>query len=421
MLKFLFGLFLIGYGFVRAIFSDPVWGLYLFAALAHIRLTQLGESYALPLRIPIIIALVTLVIYFFHSSYEKKFSKWPLETWLLGLMVLGMCASSSQAVYNSELSWSYTYDYLKYLVFFVILVQMLDAKWKVEWFHRVFILSAAWLVYRCWDLRGTTGARFENRGGGYVEDANHFAAALVFLLPFVFQKVLHKDKRIALGAVILCFGMVMSVFISGSRGGFLGLAALFALFFVIYKEHRKKFVVVGTGLAIAGFLFMNPFQKERILSIFYYQQGGEIDASANLRIEYWALSWELFKNNPLLGIGLGNFPYYSGERVEGLPAGVPGHVAHSLWFEILAEGGVVLFVPFVLLLLCFAFRCKRIIGKYGKGHQEDKIYIYTLLAAMGGFLICATFLNRIVYEPMYWVFGLAAAHFYIQKDHGPIS
>ena len=331
-------------------------------------------------------------------------------------MILGMCIGASNARFNPDLSWKYTLDYFKYWLFFVLLVQMIDSQWKMEWFHRTLILSAAWLVYRCWDLRGTTGPRFENYGGGSVEDANHFAAALVFLLPFAFQKIFHKDRRIGWCATILCFGIIMSIIISGSRGGFLGLAAMSLILFYIYKEHRLKFILMGTTLVILGLSFMNPYQRERITTIFKYQQGEQMDASSQKRLEFWALSWTIFTENPLYGVGLGNFPYYSGIRILGYPPGKPGFVAHSLWFEVLAEGGLVVSVPFLLMIFCFFRRCRRLIKYHLIYDRENKLYIYTLIAAMASFFASATFINRIIYEPMYWAVALAIAHEYILKN-----
>ena len=53
MIKFLFGIVLFVSGFYRTIFVDPVWGLYLFAALTHIRIGQLAEEISLPMNIHI--------------------------------------------------------------------------------------------------------------------------------------------------------------------------------------------------------------------------------------------------------------------------------------------------------------------------------------------------------------------------------
>jgi putative inorganic carbon (HCO3(-)) transporter len=415
MFKFIFGLFLIGAGFFRTVFHDPVWGLYLFAALSHIRLEQLGENITLPLRIPIVVASVTLVVYVFSANYQHKFRKWPAEVWLFGIMVLGMCLGSSTAKFDPELSWMLTFDYVKYWIFFILLIQMIDSIKKVEWFHRVMILSSAWLVYRCWDLRGTTGPRFENYGGGNVADANHFAAALVMLFPFVFQKALSRDRRLALGAAILCFGIVMSIVISGSRGGLLGLGTLCVLLMLTFREQRWKILAFMIAIGLVALPFITDYQMDRFSSVFADE--GERDSSAKLRIEFWKLAYQLFMENPLLGVAPGEFMYYSGYMVEGHARGIPGHVTHSLWFEMLSRGGLVFF-PFVLMLVRFFRHSSRLVRRYkAAGEDELATYVQIPMIALGAFLVPATFLDRSSYEPLYWCIGLGIVHRYLAKEH----
>ena len=414
MIKFLFGIVLIVSGFYRTIFVDPVWGLYLFAALTHIRLTQLGENIALPLQVPMAIACLTLIMYLASPRYDRKFSKWSIDIFLMACMVIGMAISSWGAEFNSEVSWKFTSDFAKYFVFFVILVNMVDSLEKVEWFHRTLILAAVWLVYRCWDLRGTTGARFENIGGDVISDGNHYAAALVFLFPFVFQKCMSKDRRISIGAAILCFGIIMAIFISGSRGGLLGITALGVWLIVAFKEQRKKVLLVAISVGLISVLFMNDFQKERLSDLFSATSEETRDSSAQGRIDFWKLALELFKENPVAGVGLGNFPYHAGYRVEGLRKGEPGHVTHSLWFEVISEGGLVVTVPLLLLFYRFYRNTKRaIVGLRIQQRTEEILYITTARVALGAFLVCATFLNRLIYEPIYWCIGLGVIHCYL--------
>lgn len=417
MFKFIFGVLLIGVGFFRAFFHDPVWGLYLFAALTHIRLEQLGENFVLPLRIPIVIACATIVVYVFSSSYRYKFRNWPAEVWLFGIMVLGMCIGSTTARFDPELSWELASDYIKYWLFFILFVQMIDSVKKIEWFHWVMILSSVWLVYRCWDLRGTTGPRFENLGGGTVSDANHFAAALVLLFPFVFHKTFSRDWRVALGAAILCFGIVMSILISGSRGGFLGLGALSILIMLAFREQRWKNLIFIIGIGLVALRYVSDFQSERLATILEAADGGQTDGSIQLRYEAWKLAFQLFMENPLLGISPGEFPYYSGYRIEGLPLGTPGHVTHSLWFEMLSQGGVVVLVPFVLMLVRFFYSSLRLVRSYrAAGEHEMATYVLIPVLGLGAFLVPATFLDRSVYEPIYWCIGLGIVHQYIFKE-----
>ncbi len=418
MIKFLFGIVLFVSGFYRTIFVDPVWGLYLFAALTHIRIGQLAEEISLPMNIPMAIALLSLVLYAVSSNYEKKFNRWPLEVWLLGLMVVGMAISSHFAHYNPALSWDKTFDYFKYWVFFVLIIQMVDSLEKIEWFHRTLILSVAWLVYRCYDLRGTTGFRFENFGGDVVADANHFSAALVLLFPFVFKKTLSSDKRIVFCAIILCFGIVMSVVIAVSRGAFLGCIALIILIILNFKQLRRKVLVVTVIVFATVLFFANADQKERLFGVSEATKEETRDESAQGRVNFWKLSWELFQKHSLTGVGIGNFGYYSGPTLEGLKEGEPGHVAHSIWFETLAEGGLLVSIPFFSLLIRFFMKTGKLLRQIrqfavGKEHEN---YIRVLRIAMGAFLISATFINRLIYEPIYWCIALGIVHEYLLKD-----
>ena len=418
MFKLIFGILLIGSGFLRTITNDPVWGLYLFAALSHIRLEQLGENVALPQRVPIVIACLTVGVYLMSSNYKNKLCKMPVEVWLFATMVLGMCFSSAGAVFNPELCWKYTFDYFKYWIFFMLFIQMIDTVEKVEWFHRVMILSSAWLVYRCWDLRGTTGPRFDNLGGGNVTDANHFAAALVLLFPFVFLKTLSQKRWVAIGAAILCFGMVMAIFISGSRGGFLGLVTVTFLLMFVFREQRKKLIFLTLFIGMLALPFVSSEQRERLSTIMQSTKQEQRDASSQGRIEFWRLAIDLFKERPLTGVGMADFPYYSGERVEGLPLGIPGHVTHSLWFEMLSGGGLMVFGPFVLMLVRFFRNSVRLVHEYAaSGRPEMVAYIRVPMVGMAAFLVTATFLDRAIYEPVYWCIALVVSHGYIlQKE-----
>lgn len=414
MFKFIFAIALIGSGFFQMFFRDPVWGIYLFAALTHIRLTQLSENIPFPIQIPIVIASLTGVLYLINGKYKTKFSKWPAEVWLFGCMVLGMSVSSIGAVYRPDLSWNFTLLFLKFTIFFLIFINMIDSQVKVEWFHRVMILSAAWLVYRCWDLRGTMGPRFENIGGDVISDANHFAAALILLFPFVYLKTLSRNNWVVAGAAVLCFGMIMSVFITGSRGGLLGLGALAVLLTVGFKEQRKKIITVFFVIGLSAIMFTNEYQKGRLIDLFTGISENTWDSSAQGRIKYWKTALQLFKEHKLAGIGMDNFQYYSGYMVEGKEPGEVGHVTHSIWFEMLSGGGMFVTVPFIIILIRFFMNTKKtMIRLRNDGRLDEVLYVTTIRIALGAFLVCATFLNRLIYEPIYWCIGLGVIHSYL--------
>lgn len=419
MLKFLFGLALIFVGFCGVLFVEPVWGVYLFAALSHIRLDQLGDSITLPERVPIVIGVTTLIMYVLSRAYTEKFRRWPAEVWLFGLMVVGLALSSMQARFDRAAAWEMTYAYFENWVFFVLLIQTLDTRKRLDGFYWTLILSAAWLVFCAWSLRGTTGPRFTNYGGGNVSDSNDYAAALVMLFPFVFQRTFSSRRVIAVAAGVLCFGVFMAAIIADSRGAFLGFLVLAVIIILCFKEHRVRNLVMLATVAVLVFSFAKSGQIERLQSIVGNATGTARDNSSELRLQFWGLALRLFEQHPLLGIGPRNFWYYSGYMLEGRPYGVPGHVTHSLWMELLSSGGLMVMVPFVLMLWRFGRSSWRLGRMYARaGRRDIALYIYTPMFAMGGFLVAASFIDRMVYEPIYWCIALGVAHRYLWGPGG---
>jgi O-antigen ligase len=299
-------------------------------------------------------------------------------------------------------------------VFFVMLIHMIDTRKRLDGFHWTLVVSAAWLVFRAWELRGTTGPRFENLGGGNIADCNEYAAALVLLFPFVYQRTFSPHRVISWGAAVLCFGVVMAIIIAASRGGFLGLAVIALLIIVCIKGRRARNVAILTLVGALVLSFATTGQLLRLNSILGAASGTARDNSAELRIQEWTLAWQLFLRHPLLGIGPGNFWYYSGYLVEGQPYGSPGHVTHSLWMELLSSGGLTVTVPYVLLLWRFFRRSWRLARQYAKaGQQEIALFIQTPLLGMAGLLVSSTFLDRMVYEPIFWCVALGVTHRYL--------
>ena len=402
MLSFLLGIIIVAAGAIAAMSVDCFWGLAAFACLTHITPQQLGIT---QIRPAFLLAMVTLLSYLLGSLYNRKFSNTPVEFWLFVVMVLGMFMGAYNA-YDRPLAMSHFIIYVKYLLYFWLLINIINSAWKARWFVNALMLSAAWLVYKCWDLRGTTGARFENIGGGVVGDGNQYAAALILLLPLVVVRILHGGRwYIRVGAVLGVFGMVMSILITVSRGGFLGLAALVVSFAYFFRSYRLKIIITMFAVFISVYPFLPPQYIDRISGIFDSTKIEE-DTSSQSRLAFWSLAVDVWKRYPVYGCGLRNFIYYSGYECEGKEWGEQGHVAHSLWFEALGEGGVMVFIPLVGMIGIFFYRCNKCKRKFS-GNVFYVSEITALQIGMIGFLVSATFINRLIYEPLYWWFGLA--------------
>ena len=192
MLSLIFGVALCCLGIVGPFIYVPCLGLAVYAAFTFLTPQQLGITF---LRGPLIVATATLISYFFSTNYPKKFNHFPAELILFTVMLLGMFLGAYNA-YDSDLAFEHFFVYCKYGFFLLLLVNLLNSLQKIEMFNNFLILGAAWLVYKCWDLRGATAGRFENIDGGVVGDSNHFAAALIMLLPLVLMRIFRNDHKL---------------------------------------------------------------------------------------------------------------------------------------------------------------------------------------------------------------------------------
>ncbi len=418
MLKILFALAVCLVGFGGSLFLDPIWGLVAFTLFTHITPQQLSPEIIEPLRLPLFLAVWTLVCYLINANYTRKFSRLPLEVWLLLLMLGGMYMGTMNAI-NTQLVYDKIIVFGKFFIFYLLIINILNTEKKIRLFLDAQCICAAWLVYRCWDLRDRFDYRFENFGGGVIEDSNHFAAALVLLLPMVIRRTLRGHALIRIGAVVGAFGMVLALIITGSRGAFLGLMVQAGAFFFFYKEYRKRIFLGFVALMICVAPFITDYYVDRMVGIFKPDTVTDKRdrGSTESRLASWSLAFETFQKMPLVGCGMGNFGYYMGYYKEGLNWGELGHVAHSLWLQVLGEGGLAVSIPFALILFFFYRRMFQA-SRYYRRHPRPGILsdIYSVKVSLTGFLVCATFVNRLFYEPIYWFSALAVAFSYLVRS-----
>lgn len=131
----------------------------------------------------------------------------------------------------------------------------------------------------------------------------------------LFQPQWSKDKRWWLLVILaLVFGVFGSL-ASGAKGGWISLPVLaWVLVDLSAKPTIKKRVTVVTMLVIVAFMvwYVSPFIQSRTSMVVpaimtYFQTGIVFDGSAGIRLALWHGSWLIFVDNPLFGVGIGNF------------------------------------------------------------------------------------------------------------------
>ena len=205
-----------------------------------------------------------------------------------------------------------------------------------------------------------------------VINANTLGVCIAYSMLVSLYYILY-EKRLHFEDCLLIPGLIMLV-ACGSRKGFLIVIIGIVALFVIKNYNRKSFsksiiriIFVVIALLIIFFLLSKLSIFSGIISrlndmITLLQGGGSRSTSGWIRFRYNEIGLELFRRNPILGIGLGNSNIYT------MQAFGHDHYLHNNYVEMLATLGLVgtaLYYSVYLYLLSSFYRYRRYRdGKY---------------------------------------------------------
>lgn len=142
------------------------------------------------------------------------------------------------------------------------------------------------------------------------------------------------------GLALVVAGLLL--WVSGSRTAFWAMLLLGTAWG--WSLGRYRFVALG----LAGLLGAIALWQPELLGRF--AQALTLDHNAQARLQFWWIAWQAMWENPLGGIGFGNFALYF--DLNPPPQTIeytPGH-AHNLVLQLLAEGGGLALFGFLLWL-----------------------------------------------------------------------
>lgn len=184
-------------------------------------------------------------------------------------------------------------------------------------------------------------------------------------------------KFLYLGGIPFMLGALLVSFSRGSWLGFIAGMVVYAL------KDRKRTIAFLVLLAIVGTVVadVDPLAT-RFQSIFDLNRNSD-------RINIWINTLAMIKDNPVLGVGPGLYPFvYPEYRILGDPVGTMPF-AHNLPLQILAEFGILGFLSFGALIGYIAY-CSIRLSSTGR-----PIY-RALLAAFVGIMVHQMFDNDIL-------------------------
>ena len=187
--------------------------------------------------------------------------------------------------------------------------------------------------------------------GSFLGDENDFCLALNVVLPYAFFSLYLARTTLHRLYLVGTIGLLLfTITATMSRGGFVGLVAVAIACWL--AAPRKVLSAAGIGvLALAVLSFVPSSYWDKMKTIETSTDEGDTGAQ---RIYLWGLAWEMFKDNPILGVGPTNFQWNSYKYKSAAHTDRGEHIwgkgAHSLYYTLLPEEGLVGLAIFVSIL-----------------------------------------------------------------------
>jgi hypothetical protein len=338
----------------------------------------------------------------------------PVFRWVLAILALA-ALSVPAGVYPGYSFRFITQDHVKTVLFAVILAAAVRSARDVERFMAVHVAGAT--LY-CLTVLARYDPGGDGRLGGLIYyDANDLAMVLVCTVPMlVYLARPGRPTWLRLAMVPVLGLFALTIVQTGSRGGFLGLLAVFAAmiagFHAVPRAQRFGVAaVLALGLLVAGndqfwgrlSTLLNPSSD--------YNWSGN---SANGRMEVWKRGVGYMLDHPVLGVGAAAFGAAEGrlspmaERAELTGRGYKWSAAHNSFVQIGAELGFPGLIAFCLLLWA-AFAAARRLSRSARGERApppEAALGQAFVVVLVGYCVSGFFLSQAYSAYLYSVLAL---------------
>ncbi|NND28008.1 MAG: O-antigen ligase family protein [Myxococcales bacterium] len=216
--------------------------------------------------------------------------------------------------------------------------------------------------------------------------------------------------RLLWGALLAI--LVAGVFVTVSRGGALGLMAALAFTFYDRGSWSLRLLLAPALAAVVVGMLLIAGVNDRSSGAF---KPGQLDESAQGRLDMWASGLRMTVNNPVFGVGFGQFPE-NFESYARTPVVWGPRDAHNSFIKAAAETGLLGFIPFMMLVgLTFrtAYHLRK--DEVPEDSPVERAVRRSLFPSMVGFCVAAFFLSQCWSWFLFILFAQSATMYEIWK------
>jgi putative inorganic carbon (hco3(-)) transporter len=364
------------------------------------------------IRPGLLLAGLSLVLYFAQSDRARALGhlKHPLSALMLFIVVWATVGAPFALVIGRSVSFLLD-NLFRTGVFVILLAACVRDLHDVR--RLLMTMSVGGMIYALFAalpavVRSGVGA------GGY--DPNDSAMFIALTIPITVYFLI-RERRLAFRLLFAVALLVCTVAMvrTDSRGGFLALAAVIVYTVFFFQGIKPVFRAATAGVIalVLAFAATGDFW-DRMRSINDPEDYNYTADSGRKAI--WARARGYMRANPVLGIGIANFPAAEGRSDIAMGRAEEGRgfkwsVAHSIWYTVGPELGFPGLAAFVGMFLTAALYLRRI-GRLARASpyvawlQDAGGMAAALLGSLVAIAVAGTFLSM-AYHPMVWgVFAL---------------
>ena len=342
-------------------------------------------------------------------SYTKEREAFQLpQNWLLPLYLAIIFLSTWLATDNATAFGQFEM-FLKRIAVFFMIAWTLTTRERLQRVIVVMLGLSLFLAYQAF-LQATEGQAWGGQTPypGYTETRvrwygdwdgpNVFGILFVIAVAFTLELLLGPHSFfMRLAAIGLGVSYLAAIHLTNSRGAVLAVGCS-VLFYFKDKFRHIMAVVVGAAAVLALFAF-GPSRLDQVSSS---------ESSAHERTWLWEQGLHLLRENPILGVGRGQFI----ERVD------LRLLSHSNYVQNFSETGLLGFFCF-MAILWFCFKGNLLVSKPEYGSDPGLVALARMMTSAIVGYAAVTFFVVMELDLFYFMLGLAAAVYLVARRENP--
>jgi O-antigen ligase len=397
-------------------------GVFLFTVFVYFRPYEWYEPLSGFKSAAFYIALVTLAIYLpTQLATEGNLTIMTTEVkcllfmtfWALLLMPVSKDPSLAWSTFNEQ--------FLRIVLVFIVMANTLRTRARLTGLMSLSLGVGLMLSYQAISAyqRGEfkiEGYRVETDLGGMFGNPNDTALHLVMFTPIaVVLGIISRNLLLKILYFSAAGIMVIANFVTQSRGGFLGLIAIYLMMaWKLSKKNRLNILLISAALGILVLVFAPGNYGKRILSIFV--PGLDDVGSHDQRRELLIQSIIVTMRNPW-GVGMGNFTIVS----------IRNLVSHNSFTQISAELGLLAFAAYMTFMVSPFRKLGAMVRQLDA--KDDHSWLYYMAIGLQtcilGYMVSSFFVSVaytwFIYYPIAYAICLRRIYQLEQEKEGQIA